>query len=152
MAYATIDGTPYIFVTTSSTTQAHDLWVIDVHDAEHPEVIASYEIGDGTYTKGLLDLTVATKNTGTYAYMLQNSTTSQLVTLDVSDPLHAIIPPYTISFDTFGVSPDGSNPEGRVITYYDDKLYIGLRTTIGPELLIFETATDPARPRFVKHL
>jgi hypothetical protein len=149
MSYAVIQGVPYIFMTTTNTVQSDDLWIIDVSDIENLGIVASLETGDDTHTKGLLDGVVVTHSDTAYAYLLQNSSTSQLVTVDVRNPLLIGSPVDVISFAPYGVNPNGSNPEGRVITYYDGRLYIGLRTTIGPEFLIFDITSNPAQPTFI---
>ncbi len=138
-------------MTTTHTSQKDDLWVIDVSDTIHPKVVRSLETGDATSKNGLNDIEVVTSNTGTFAYVLQNNTKNQLRTIDVSDPttLDSSDITSTISFETYGVSPTGSNPQGKVITYYDGKLYIGLYTTVGPEFLVFNVATNPQSPSFV---
>ncbi len=149
MSYVRRSGAPYVLVFTASTVQQNDLWVVDVSDTHNPQVVSAVEVGDNFHQRGVLDGVVVHADKMTYAYLLQNSTTSQLVTMDVSDPLRISSPVDTISFDSYGVSANGSNPEGRVITYYSGRLYIGLRTTIGPELLVFDVSENPAHPTFV---
>jgi hypothetical protein len=153
---AIINGDLYAFVTTSQTSasQKDDLWIIDLSDIENPDVINSLETGTTTATentKGLNDIDVVKTSSGTYAYVLQNTNVDQLQAIDVSDPenLSTADITDTISLQTYGVSPGGSNPIPKAITYYDDRLYIGLYTTVGPELLVFDVATDPAHPTFV---
>ncbi len=149
LAYARVDGVPYVFATTMNTVQDDDLWIVNMDDTEHPTVTVSLETGDETHTTGLLDIVVVASTTYTYAYVLQNSPIDQLQVIDVSDPTAPVGPVTTLSFDIYGVSPAGSNPEGRVITYYDNRLYIGLRTTIGPEFLVFDIRNDPEHPTFI---
>lgn len=145
--YAIISGKPYLFVTTSYPSQINDLWVVDVSDPKTPSVVSSVETGDAVHVKGLLDIVVVAHEDEAYAYVLQNSVIDQLQVIDVSDPLSIPPPILTLSLSDYGVNPSGSNPEGRVIAYYDERLFIGLRTTIGPEFLIFDI-TDPRMPLF----
>jgi hypothetical protein len=148
---ATINGTPYAFMVTTHTSQKKDLWVIDVTDSENPVVINSLEVGGDAATKGLVDIDVVTTLSGTFAYVLQNNVTNQLKVIDVSDPTTLTTDDITstTSLQSYGVNPAGSNPIPKVITYYNDRLYIGLHTTVGPEFLVFSTASDPAHPTFV---
>jgi hypothetical protein len=147
---ATINGTPYVFMTTTHTSQQDDLWVIDVSDVENPIVVESLETGgDNAHKFGLNDIKVINTNGSTYAYVLQNSKDNQLQTIDLSNPSALPAPISTISFSAYGVDPAGTNPQGKVITHYDGKLYIGLYTTIGPELLVFDIKNNPANPQFI---
>lgn len=150
LAVAVVDGRTFAFITTTHTIQKDDLWVIDVSDVENPIVVDSLETGgDSMHAGGLNDIVVVTTDTGTYAYVLQNSIDNQLQTIEVSNPSSLLPPLSTVSFASYGVSSIGSNPQGRVITYYAGKLYVGLYTTIGPEFLVFDIEEDPTTPRFV---
>jgi len=146
--YAYIESRHYMLVTTTGSVQSNDMWIIDVEDVSHPTVIASLETGDETHTGGLLDVTLVEHHTGNFAYALQDSSTNQLVVVDVSDPRTPVLV-HTRSFEMYGVHPSGSNPEGRVITHYGNRLYVGLRTTIGPEFLVFDVEDNPRNPQFV---
>ncbi len=149
---ATIDGTPYAFVTTTNTSQTHDLWVVDVSDIESPEVVSSLETGGVTNTAGLTDVTVVVNGDTAFAYVIQNNGINQLQAIDVSDPesLDAGDIKNTISLAAYGVATGGSNdPIPKVLTYYDGRLYIGMQTTGGPELLIFNVEGSPPSPTFV---
>jgi hypothetical protein len=121
---------------------------VNIEDPHSPNIISSLETGDGTHTTGLLDITAVSREEGTFVYALQNSGTNQLIIIDVTDPASPLLV-RTQSFEAYGVSPSGSNPEGRVIVHYDNRLYVGLRTTIGPELLVFDIEADPRNPSFV---
>ncbi len=147
---ATIDGDPYAFLITSHTSQKDDLWSIDVSDVENPTLVSSLETGGVGFTQGLVDIDVVTTDTGTYAYVIQNSATNQLQTIDLSNP-DALTPAdirSTISLATYGVV-GGSDPIPKVIKHYNGRLYIGLHNTTGPELLIFSIASNPASPTYV---
>ncbi len=148
---AVIDGNTYAFVTTMSTTQTDDLWVVDVSDTTKPEVIASLETGYVGNITGLIDIDVVTTPQGAFAYIIQNSVTNQLQVINVTDPhtLKSTDIENVISLEAYGVSPSGSNPVPKVLTYYDGRLYIGLFTTIGPEFLVFDVRNDPAHPVFL---
>jgi hypothetical protein len=148
MALLHLNEKLYIFMTTSNATQTDDFWVLDVSDKMHPHVVASLETGGGTHVRGLLASAVQKTFNEAYVYVLENNAIDQLKTIDVHDPLSPTITD-TVSLATYGVSPVGSNPEGRVITYHDGRLYIGLRTTIGPEFLVFDVRTNPAHPTFI---
>jgi hypothetical protein len=77
----------------------------------------------------------------------------QLQVIDLADPLVPVLQPTDISFDTQGVDPCGSDPDGKVIRYWDGKIYVGLKTTNGPELLIYDVSgANRLAPVFVGKL
>lgn len=148
---ATINSVPYVFITTNetSTDNKDDLWVINVSITSTPVFVKSLETGNASSTKGLNDVSVVTTLGKTYAYVLQNNFTNQLQTIDVSNP-QTLSPSdikSTISFKEYGITSE-DDADGKVITYYDGKLYIGLHTTIGPELLVFDISVDPSKPKY----
>jgi prepilin-type N-terminal cleavage/methylation domain-containing protein len=139
-----ISGTRYAFLTSvHSAAASDDFWVIDADDATNPSVIASLNTG-----VGLNDIDVVSSSAGVFAYVIQNDTVNQLQTIDVTDPTTPSLVS-TISLEPYGVSPTGSDPEPHVITYYNGRLYIGLYTTDGPELVVFDVVSTPASPTFV---
>lgn len=149
-AFASVrfEGKSYLVVVTVNSIQSNDLWVVDVTEPSSPTLISSLETGDATHVTGLLDVALVSHNDGVFAYALQNSGTNQLVVVNLDTPTTPTLV-HTRSFESYGVNPLGSNPEGRVITYYNNRLYVGLRTTIGPEFLVFDIEDDPENPRFV---
>ena len=150
IAAATVSGTPYVFMTTTNTSQKKDLWVINVSNTSSPNVINSLETGgDNAHKNGLNDIVVVTTSAGTYGYVLQNSTDNQLQTINLSNPTGVLSVTNTISFVPYGVTTGGTNPQGKIITYSNGRLYIGLYTTIGPEFLVFDVKANPAAPVFV---
>lgn len=149
LAAATINGTPYVFITTTNTTQKKDIWVINVTNTASPSVVNSLETGDNSHKNGLNDIAVVTTSAGTYGYVLQNTTDNQLQTINLSNPTGSLSVANTISFVPYGVTTAGTNPQGKVITYNNGRLYIGLYTTIGPELLVFDVKNNPAAPQYV---
>ncbi len=136
---ASIHGTRYAFLATEHSNPASDdLFIIDVSDFTSPVTISSINTGVGSN-----DVEVV----GSYAYVLQNDTTNQLQVIDVDDPENPVLVD-EISLAAYGVSVAGSDPEGWRIAYYDGYIYVGLRSTIGPEFLIFDVST-PSAPVFV---
>ncbi len=148
----TIDGHTYAFITTTNTSasQKDDLWIINVDDPDNPTLVAQLDTGGpGGNTKGLTDIDVVRTPSGAvYAYVVQNYEVDQLQTVDVSNPALPVLTS-TISFEPHGVLVTGTDPEGRVIRYYNGRLYAGLKTTEGPELLVFSVSADPAHPSYV---
>ncbi|MFM2374780.1 MAG: hypothetical protein RLZZ234_775 [Candidatus Parcubacteria bacterium] len=150
---ATINGVPYAFIVTKNNSQKDDFWTINVANPASPTVLASghLETGDASHINGLNAIDVVTTSAGAYAYVLQNSNTDQLQTINVSTPTAPVLTS-TISLDAYGVAATSTtniDPEGRVTYYHNGRLYIGLHTTIGPELLVFDVSTTPANPSYV---
>jgi len=131
-----VHGTRYVFLAAQHSNPAtDDFFVIDTTVITSPNIVSSINTGVGSN-----DVDVA----GTYAYVLQDDATNQLQVIDVDDPADPILVK-KISLEDYGVDPSGSNPEGWRIAYYNNYLYVGLKTTIGPEFLIFDVSTpnDP---------
>ena len=150
---ATVGAVPYVFITTTHNSQKADLWVINVSNTSNPTVVNSLETGgDNAHKNGLNDVVVVTTTAGTYGYVLQNSADNQLQTINLSNPVGTLSVGNTISFATYGVAPTGTNPQGKVVTYYNGRLYIGFYNTIGPEILVFDVKSNPATPLYVGKL
>jgi hypothetical protein len=77
-----------------------------------------------------------------YVYAALDATSSQLAAVDVTDPAAPVL---TASATLRNVDPDGEEPAGWRILYYDRNLYVATRYTAGRELHVFD-ATDPATP------
>ena len=82
---------------------------------------------------------------GNYAYVANNESTYQLQVVDVSN-INSPMIVASSSLETHGVTTTGSDPEGQVIYFYNNKLYLGLHNTSGPEFHVFCVAPDPSFP------
>lgn len=88
------------------------------------------------YDVGLFDVDVAYD----LAYVASGSTTAQLQVIDVSDPTSIEV---VATASLPGVNPDGSYPEGRVVHFSDNRVYLGTKETSGPEFHIFDVSSLP---------
>ncbi len=76
-----------------------------------------------------------------YAYVVQHTTTNQLLVLDVTNEGSTVV----ASRSLFGTDPIGSFPQGWRVLAYGGRLYVTTRETAGAELHIFSIA-NPANP------
>jgi hypothetical protein len=74
-----------------------------------------------------------------YAFVASASTTAQLQVIDVTDPSD---PKLKWNVGLPGVDSTGSQPAGRVVYYFDGRVYVGTRETAGPEFHIFDVSGD----------
>jgi hypothetical protein len=151
IATKAIDGRLYAFLTSQhASMNVPDFWIVDVTDGDTPTYESSLDINNGIAwgggnKEGANGLVVV----GDYAYVLRNYEEDQLQVIDISDLDNPALVTPAISFEPHGVQTNGSDPQGEVIRYYNGKLYIGLRNTVGPELLVFDIETDPEIPTFI---
>ncbi len=145
-----IQNVRYAFVTTRHTDPAvSDFWIIDITDPLSPTLVSSLDTNQGNIwpgggvREGLNGVVIV----GDYAYVIRNFNRDQLQVIDISEPDTPTIV-REISLDTYGVSPTGSDPQGNVIHYFNNRLYLGLKTTIGPELFVFSLSI-PSIPSLV---
>ncbi len=77
-----------------------------------------------------------------YAYVAVDATTSQMAVIEVTD----LYNPMQVASRTLNnVAPNGSEPGGHKLYYYDDRLYVLTRYTAGPEMHIFDVS-NPSDP------
>lgn len=133
-----LNGIRYAFLTTDASS-GDNFYVIDTTD---PETISSavdihsMRVGDN----GLNGIALA----GNYAYILNDDTTSQLLVVDITDPLD----PRHLAYASRTL-PNLTNGLPRSIYYYNQKIYIGTQYVppIGSndEFHIFNVS-DPDNP------
>ncbi|MBY0539272.1 hypothetical protein K2P56_02455 [Patescibacteria group bacterium] len=125
------NGHRYAFVTADPSSGGNeDFYVFGVDDPENPTDPAVGELNTGN---GLYGIDVA----GQYAYVIQNDNEDQLQVIDISDPAN---PSVAAELTLAGVDGSGSYPEGWSIAYYDERVYIGLRETAGPEFHVIDVS------------
>lgn len=129
-----VSGHRYVFLTADPSSSAkEDLYIFSADTPNSPTLVAAINTG-----KGLNDIVVADG----YAYVVQNDKTNQLQVINVTDPANPVV---ETSVPLPGVDQNGSFPQGRTITYLNDRVYIGTKETAGPEFHIFDVST-PASP------
>jgi len=149
IALENINGTDYVFITSSHGNPASDdLWIFDLSSGL-PVFTASLPITTSppaTDVKGINAIDVAEqKSTGdVYAYIAVESKTDQIQVINVTTPSSPTVV-VIISLEDYGVDPAGIEPEGRSMLFYKDRLYVGLHRTAGHELHIFDVS-DPTSP------
>ncbi len=77
-----------------------------------------------------------------YVFAAVDTTTNQLLVIDATVPT---TPTVVSTRALAGVSAAGSFPQGWIVQYYKNRLYVVTRETAGPEFHIFNV-TDPANP------
>ncbi|MBY0537882.1 hypothetical protein K2P47_00600 [Patescibacteria group bacterium] len=77
-----------------------------------------------------------------YAYLMQHSSTSQLIVYDVTD---STSPEFLAEYPLLNVASAGSFPQGWRVVAYGNQLFVVTRETTGPELHIF-SIMDPRLP------
>lgn len=129
-----VAGHRYVFLTGDpSSAGKEDLYVFNADTPTAPVLTAALNTG-----KGLNDVVVADG----YAFVVQNDKTNQLQVIDVSNPA---APVFVTSLSLPGVLATGSYPEGRTITYWNKRVYIGTKETAGPEFHVIDVST-PTSP------
>lgn len=88
----------------------------------------------------LNDVAVARLSDGQiYAFVARNDATNQLEVINVND----IHNPFSVGkFSLAGVDPSGSSPEGWRVYYFNNRLYVLVRETAGPEFHIFNVSNS----------
>lgn len=149
-----IDGKLYVFLTSQHGSEAvADFWIIDVTDPQNPVYVSSLDISNGlkyggAFKEGANDVVIV----GDYAYILRNYKTDQLQVINISDLNNPVQVLPAISFESRGVNKNGTDPQGEVLKYDNGKLYVGLKTTQGPEFLVYQIISNPAIPTFVGNI
>ena len=111
-----------------------DFFIIDAINGASPFIVSSLNTGDS-----LNAVDVA----GFYAYLGNSSTTGQLQIIDISDIATPLLK------KTVGMpGASGSGAVGWSLKYLNQKLYIGLKTSSGPEFFIYNVA-DPPNPVYL---
>ncbi len=116
---------------------------VRIADARHPgsPTLFTYANGFDLGSDGVNAIDAAKNINGKlYAYLAHNAATDQLQVIDVSDPEN---PAFVTARSLPGVA--GAKPEGWSVYYYDSRLYIGTRRTVGREFHVFDV-TDPTNP------
>ena len=145
---ATISGIQYAFISAQHANKDEsDLWILDISNPQNPLYINDFDTSGGLSWSPNLEGLNDVKVVGVYAYLARNYKTKQLQVVDVTNPSGALSTTTEVSFDICcGVSQAGSDPQPEVFTYYDGYLYVGLKNTLGPELLVFDITTTPSIP------
>lgn len=126
---------------THSAASSDDVWVFDVTNPPTiPAPLGSVNIGASiTGGKGNVNALVVS---GNYVYAALDEKDTQLAVIDISTPSSPVV----VATSTLsGVDPLGSYPQAISIAYYDDRVYIGTKETLGPEFHIFDVST-PTNP------
>ncbi len=122
-----------LFISTNSATRSvPDLYIIDVHDIQHPKILSSLNTGPGIASIVLHDNYIYAANLGT----------SQLQVISVSDLLHPVL---VVQVRLPGVTVSNGGGIGRSIYYSQQNIFIGLTKAIGPEFHILDV-NDPLNP------
>jgi type II secretory pathway pseudopilin PulG len=119
-------GSVYAFVTaTNNSTTTPDVVALDVTDPATPTIVGSGDVG---FPLTALDVA------GDIAFAGSSSSTAQLIVLNVSDPA---APARILSANPL---PDvgGSEPGADSVFYYDERVYVGTKRTLGNEFHIFD--------------
>lgn len=130
-------GTDKFAVISSNPSSANgkDLWIVNVNNkAALVSAVSSLDIGPG-----LNDVDVV----GNYAFGANDATTKQLAIIDITNlALPNLIA--SISLNTVG-----AGSEGRVVYYYDDKIYMGTNYLVSyDEFQIFDV-TNRSSPTLI---
>lgn len=163
---AYIGGIRYAFIVSDSgTNDKNDFLVVDSTILNSFVDVASLDTSRGDNDiVGLNDVAYANKT----AYVLRSykdhkpnpnhnvnqpgcqfTVANQLQIIDLTTPAVPVLQPSDVTLD--GVNGcEGSDPDGKVVRYYNGKLFIGLRTTLGPEFLIYDVSgANRLTPQFV---
>lgn len=128
-----------VLSSTHGTAAVNDVWVVDVTDITDGSAPYTASLTGALNTSaGLNDIDIA----GGHAFAANNENQNQLHTVDLSD---LAVLDGTASVSLPGVNPAGSYPQGRKVFYYDNRLYIGINETAGPEFHVFDVS-DPVNP------
>lgn len=119
MAMYIRDSNPYLFVTAASASSTlADLFIFDIHEPSLPTLIFATNTGSGLNGIEIYD---------SYAYVLNNANTEQLVVLDISNLSHITqVAEMSLPKFSFTCTPTTAIClAGKSMTYYDGTLYIG---------------------------
>lgn len=120
-----VDGFAYVTVD-DSVAATPDLFVVDVHNPENPEIVGSISTGPGL---------AAIHVVGHYAYVANLSTVSQLQIIDVSEVSQ---PQLKTSFKIPEILD--TTLAGQSIYVKDGVVYLGLTKNTGAELQIIDVS------------
>lgn len=135
IAYMGQDKTPYLAIADTNGAvlgQSNGLFVTFTNG-----FVANGAIND----LDTINKTDSSGNVKKYIFAAMNTTTKQLQVIDVTDK-YKPVSKATISLSS---CVSGSAPQGWVIYYYGDRLYLTTRYTAGPEFHIFNVS-DPTSP------
>ncbi|KKW29149.1 MAG: hypothetical protein UY73_C0026G0002 [Parcubacteria group bacterium GW2011_GWA2_52_8] len=119
----------YAYVTAVHATAASpDFFVFDLSDPADPQLVGSVNTG-----KGLNAVDVA----GSYAFVAHNATNTQLQVIDISNPA---APSLIASASRTLPGVGASYPEGQIIYYYDNHVFIGTYETAGNEFHAYDVS------------
>lgn len=135
-----LDHTIYLTSNPGSENDVPEFYVYDFDDSDHLlNFIGELDLGfdDNIQNQyfGLYDVDVIDN----YAFVASASTTAQLQVIDISDPSQ---PTLKWSIGLPGVSKTGSYPAARTLYYYNGRIYVGTKETLGPEFHIFDVSND----------
>ena len=122
-----------------SSASTDDFYTIDVSD---PTLRPLTRLGHFSTTYGLTDIATVITPTETYSYVSAHSATAQLLVIDVSNPN---TPPLDVTKikKQIDVTTTGDTAYGNTIFYINNKIYLGLTNSDGPEFYVFCIAPDP---------
>ncbi len=116
-AHPTVRGTPNFFM-------------VDISDPTLSQLPILGSVSTNTTTAGLAAVKVA----GSYAYVANASTTSQLQVIDISVPTAPIV------VASLRVTQAGDSAVGNSIFYADQKIYLGLMKSSGAEFYVIDVS------------
>ncbi|MCA9364166.1 hypothetical protein KC727_03020 [Candidatus Kaiserbacteria bacterium] len=131
-----------IYLTTNPpTADKKDFFIYEFDESGPTLTELSSSNTDSTDSLGLLDVAIGTFGGHSYAFAASENPLGQLRTFEITDP--------SLPIELFvsalpGVA--GSFPEGRVVYYYDGRVYVGTRETAGHEFHIFDVSGLPSIP------
>lgn len=131
------NGTAYIS-TDPSSPGTDDFYSVDVSGAG-PGVGSLPTRGHFSTSYGL----TAIKTVGNYSYVTADSTAYQLLVIDVSDPDH--LDPGKIKAKVDVTAP-GDSAVGNTLLYKNQRIYLGLTKSSGPEFYIIDVS-NPLSPQ-----
>lgn len=125
----------------ASDSKKSDFFVVSAPDPEDISVVASIDTGPGPCPgAGCGPGLNAVDAAGSYAYVAQDKTSSQLQIINIANTSS---PNVASSFTLPGVS--GSGAVGNSIYYYGGRVYIGTKTATGPEFHVVDVS-NPLNP------
>lgn len=123
-----------VLVGTSTQVSDPDLFLVDVTNSAAPILLSSLQTGNGLFA-----IDVA----GSFAYVVQNSSTLQLQVINISNPSSPVL-----ASSRSLPSATGSFPEGRSVFVFRNRVYVGTYETAGSEFYIFDM-NSPTNPVFL---
>jgi type II secretory pathway pseudopilin PulG len=133
-----VAGTKAYVTSDPSSPGTDDFFAVDVSSAG-PGQTSLPIAGHFSTGLGLTDV----KAVGKYAYVAADSATFQLLVIDISDPTALATSKIVKKID---VTAAGDPAIGHTLFYANNKIYLGLSTSTGKELHIFDVSADRANP------